>query len=83
MNLDLETATKTVDLSEYENEMEVAALIMALLAAGHDWVRTRIKGTDLANQWTVLERDKNGRPLQIGAREFDGETEVISVRTNS
>lgn len=80
MNLDLETATKTVDLSEYENEMEVAALIMALLAAGHDWVRTRIKGTDLVNQWTVLERDKNGRPLQIGAREFDGETEVISVK---
>ena len=80
MNLCLEVAAGTVDLSDYEDEMKVAALVMALLDEGNDVVSLRPRdreGKAWTTQWTVLERNGYGRPVQIGYREFDGEMGVL------
>lgn len=77
MNMYLETKTRKTDLSEYESFEEVAALVMALLATGHEWVRIRGIFSGVT-QWTVLERNERGRPVQIASHEFDGKLEVIA-----
>lgn len=79
MNMYLKTKTKETDLSEYESCTEIAALVMAMLAEGHDWVRlhSRVR-QPWAIEWSVLERNGHGKPTQIISQEFDGEVEVIT-----
>lgn len=79
MNLTLETATNSADLSEYESETEVAVLVIILLAEGNDWVRLRSSKNDRwYTEWTALERNSDNIPTQIGYRQFDGEMGILT-----
>jgi len=77
----LEVAAGNVFLQGKENEEEVAELVMALICGhGNDWVRLRTTGhEEWHTEWTVLERNSDDLPTQIGCREFDGEMEVITT----
>ena len=79
MNLYLEVAAGEIRLEGYENDEEVAELVIALICGhGNDWVRLRSPDHDhWVTEWAVLERNSDDIPTQIGCREFDGEMEVI------
>lgn len=71
---------RCIGLDGYSTETEAAGFIMQLVTDGSDWVRLRSKVFDnWVTQWTVLERDEYGNPVQVGCLEFDGEMQVISA----
>jgi hypothetical protein len=73
----LETPQGEISLDGCDTEIEAAQLVMALLAEGHDWVRMLSSDRQWSSQWTVLERNEKGLPLQIACLEFDGNAGVI------
>ena len=73
----LETPEGDIDMSRV-NELEIAVYVMSSLADKYDWVRLHSSGRQWHTQWTVLERNDKGFPLQIASQEFDGEMEVIT-----
>lgn len=77
----LEIAAGNVYLQDYDNEEEVAELVIALICDnGNEWVRLRTSGHDhWSTEWTVLERNSGNMPTQVGCREFDGSMEIIST----
>lgn len=80
----LEVAAGHIHLEGYDDENEVAELVIALICGhGNEWVRLRTSGNDnWVTEWTVLERNSDNMPTQVGCREFDGALEVISTEVS-
>jgi hypothetical protein len=81
VSLYLEIATGEVSLESCKSEEEVAEMVVSLICRHrNDWVR--LCSSDYGHwttEWTVLERNSDNSPAQIGCEEFDGGTGIIST----
>lgn len=80
MNLFLEMPDETtLDLADYDCELDVATQIMAILASGYDWVKLKPHDDkqDWCTEFTVMERGPEGEILYVGKHDFEGDIAVL------
>jgi hypothetical protein len=64
-----------IPLDSETDEYDLAIQACSLLV-NEPWVRLRTDA-GFSTQWTVLERDNHGTPVQIAYEEFNGSTGVL------